>query len=427
MFTAIDGDLARRDFALPGLATLLDPIAIACAVGGQIGAAVDELELAYLRYKPGTNCIAGYRSQSSQGPVHLYAKAYGADAALKLAKARLDCPGTGDQSPTRAILPEIGVVVFRFPDDAKLSVLSRLSDPAARARLLERVFDHDAVDGNAGFETLAYKPERRYVARFAPESSDGGFVVKFYGRDRRRAARKALAALESRGRLRLPKRRGGSRLHSALALEWMSGPTLRESIDTKNHTDMSEVGAAIAELHAQRNVKLAVRAQSDRLADLPKLADTLGLICPSLSDDAERVAEQVMLKLDSKATAATAIHGDLYDKQIVLNGDQIGLVDLDDATRGDIREDLGLFIAHWERDRLMGRSLEKLNDMCGSLLEGYQVASGNSVTGLAPFVAEGLFRLAHHPFRLHGPMWPEQTKAILERARERLAGSASIP
>ncbi|MBW2387511.1 MAG: phosphotransferase [Deltaproteobacteria bacterium] len=417
MSSAADSDLIRRDTALPGLATLLDPHALATLIASRDSQPLHSLDLLYLRYKPGTNCVAAYLAGNNAGTTLLYAKAHGGDAAVKLSKARRSPGRARAGPPERVFAPSLGIVVFGFPDDLKLPVLSRLADPPSRRRLLVRVLGEDAVTSQEGLETLAYKPERRYVARFASERADGGVVLKFYGRER---------ALESRDGLLLAQKCGGSKRHGVLAHRWLPGRTLRETFDSGDAPDLGRVGAAIAELHAQRNADLPVRSVTARLSDLAVLAQTLGFIYPAVCDDAHHLAERIASRLAAQETITTAIHGDLYDKQIVMCEGQVGLVDLDEATRGDVRQDLGLFMAHLERDRLMGRPIEGIETIGGSLLEGYQHVAGARIDGIAPFVAEGLFRLAHHPFRRHGPGWPEHTKAILERVTELLADCSRL-
>lgn len=427
MSSSADLDLVRRDTVLPGLSTLLDTHALSKLISDRAGRSFDQLDLVNLRYKPRTNCVAAYLARDNTGTTLLYAKAHGTDAEVKLAKAQLRPGSTGDDAFSPIIAEQLGVAVFGFPDDMKLPILTRLAEPASRLDLLGCIMSDDEVIPGDELETLAYKPERRYVARFAPERPDGGAVLKFYSRQRHRVARRATRGLESRGRLCLPQRCGGSKRHNVLALKWIPGPTLRGVLDAGQAVDLGPVGAAIAELHSQRDVRLARRSRSGRLLDLHVMCETLGFIYPPLEYDASRLAERVTSAISNCSGELTSIHGDLYDKQVVLSGDRVGLVDLDDAMRGDVRQDLGLFIAHLERDRLLGRPLERVETLCGELLEGYQEATGKRVQELSPFVAEGLLRLAHHPFRGHGPGWPEQTKAILERTRELLAGSSPYP
>jgi len=423
MSSAADSDLARRDRDLPGLATLLEPDRIAQHLTRPGSATIDRIQLLNLRYKPGTNCVAAYRLRRGDESELVYAKAHGPDATVKLHKARAEASSAGFEPASRIYIEALGIIVYGFLDDAKLPVLSRLASERFRHRLMVRVMGEGVIP-QARLETLAYKPERRYVARYGPDAAQREAVVKFYGAAGHRAARAVCGTLESRDLLRLPRKCGGSKRHNILAFEWLTGPTLREMLDGGAAPDVAGVGTALARLHEQNNAPLRTVRFDARLAELRNLAETLGFLCPALRDDAVELAERLAKDLASPIGIRAAIHGDFYDKQVVMGADHVGIVDLDEAMLGDPRQDLGQFIAHLERDRLMGSRLEGVDQLCGSLLEGYQETSGRTLEGLLTFVAEGLLRLAHHPFRRHHRDWPQQTEAILERARALLAGAS---
>jgi aminoglycoside phosphotransferase (APT) family kinase protein len=421
-----DASLARRDGAIAGLALLLNPeafVAELVPVWGRGG--VDSAELSYVRYKPGTNCVAGYRIRTGGRTLQIYAKAHASDAGVKLDKARVRDGVAGEAGPGRVVLEGRGVVVSVFPDDAKVRVLARLEDPEGRRRLLARVLRElpDLADGS--IQTLAYKPERRYVGRFAP-AGGGDVVLKFYADSGFPAALRNASALESRGALRLATRVGRSKRYCVLALEWLPGRTLREELASPGMElgRVARVGEAVAELHAQESRKLSAPPAGAERARLRSIAETLGFLCPPLAGRAEALVGQVAARLNGSAAGRRPIHGDLYDKQVLVDGDAVAIVDLDQAALGDPRADLGLFIAHLERHAIVGSlDPERVCQVVEALLEGYQRASGSSVRGLGTHVAHGLVSLAHHPFRTRQPDWPAGTERILDRAEEILGTS----
>src|SRR3990172_4956978 len=89
MLSPSDADLVRRDPALAGLATVLDAEALVAALRRSLPeACLGAAEITYLKYKPGTNCLVGYRLEVSGIAVEAYAKAYRLDVESKLRKAR---------------------------------------------------------------------------------------------------------------------------------------------------------------------------------------------------------------------------------------------------------------------------------------------------------------------------------------------------
>jgi tRNA A-37 threonylcarbamoyl transferase component Bud32 len=417
MLSHADAALAARDSKLPGLTTLLDPAAMTDALRAIPDLDIEQVRLDYLRYKPGTNCLAAYQAETkSAGVLPIYAKAHASDAEVKITKATARARG---RTHGALILPE-GIVAYAFPDDAKLRVLERLADPSQRRRLLARIFA--ARDGmEAGrLETLAYKPERRYTARF--EAEPGACVLKFYVDDGYEVARHACKVLESREVLRLAERRGGSKRHATLALEWLPGDTLREALKGSDVDGViRRVGRALAELHVQQAPTLTERTESQAFTELRALASTLSFLCPALRKRPGQLANALIQRLAAEEQRRDVIHGDLYDKQIVLDRERVGLLDLDQVGRGDPRRDLALLVAHLERDVLLGGlAAGQVTEIEGTLLDSYQQARGESVPTLSLFVAEALLRLAHHPFRTHTEDWQAHTTALLERAEQRL-------
>lgn len=422
VLSAADAALAKRDGALSGLATLLDPDAFADELRQAWGRSIESAELVYLRYKPATNCIAAYRVRVDGNCITLYAKVHGSDAASKLRKA-------GDRESTRPagscqrlVLDTRGIVVFAFPDDAKLAVLSRLDDPVRRSALLTRILPKRGIVGDESIDTLSYKPERRYVGRIQP--TDGApAALKFYATEGFPSAARGCRAFESREVLRIAQKCGGSKRHRVLAFEWLAGRPLREVFtDSRTGTEsISKVGAALAELHAQPGPKLEPLNLERQVEKLRELAATLVVLCPDISELATSQAERIAAHL-AGTRSRRAIHGDLYDKQILLDGDRVEILDLDQAAMGDPRFDLGQFLAHLERDCLQGKlARTRIDELREWLLEGYQQVTGSRVEGLDAYIADSLFRLAHHPFRSHELDWPARTAQILARVEEILA------
>jgi len=417
MLSLADADLIKRDDRLPGLATLLDADAFADAWRAQAAATdIESAELTYLRYKPATNCVASYRIRSAREIRTVYAKAYGADAATKLRKAQGRSSGV--------VCADLGIAAFAFPEDVKLRTLSRLALPARRRALFARIFRGSEGRRDGALHTLGYKPERRYVARFEPEIGADA-LLKFYAPEGFPQAARNRKAFESRGVLRIAGRCGGSKRHGVLAFEWLRGTPLRDVLadPLADVAALSKVGAALAALHAQAGSALAPRNSQLESAQLRDLAATIGFLLPPLARRAASLAERVSTRLVRAGGAHCAIHGDLYDKQVLLGSERVAILDLDQAAHGDPRSDLGLFVAHLERDHLLGQlDASRVADASGALVQGYQEATGVRVEELAAHVAGGLLRLAHHPFRNHTPGWPDHTVQILERVAEILAG-----
>lgn len=164
MLTPADAALAHRDRALPGLAVVLDPEAVLDRSGlAERGPRAVDAEATYVRYKPGTSCVVGYRLVTDAGPVLAYAKAYHPGDTAKLGKARqkeVPDPAVGwgvvtDHADT--------VLVATASSDRDLPALAALTDTRRREALLRRVLRSDRDLCNVEPRPLRHKPERRWL------------------------------------------------------------------------------------------------------------------------------------------------------------------------------------------------------------------------------------------------------------------------
>jgi aminoglycoside phosphotransferase (APT) family kinase protein len=421
MLSPADAQLVRRDTQLPGLGVLLDADAFAERLARQspeLG--IESLALTYVRYKPGTNCIADYHVRTSDGETRLHAKAYSPEATAKLNKAAVYPAGASPPECRALTLEALHIVALPFPLDPMLPVLARLAGPE-RNRLLARILRTPDAPVDGELTALAYKPQRRYVCRL-DRADSAPAVLRFYASHERHRAARTAARLVSDDILALPRRIGGSKRHQAHAFEWLPGVPLRELLDADAapRDVLLRVGHALAALHA-RDAKLAAPAPGRRSEQLREIVRTLDVLAPFAATLTQRVAAQLARVRPDTGGGAQPVHGDLYDKQILIDGDRVGLIDLDDASLGRGADDIGLFVAHLERAQLLRlRSAERTQELVQTTLAGYRERSGADLPGLDAAVAEGLVRLAHHPFRNRQPDWPEATQRILARAGELL-------
>jgi aminoglycoside phosphotransferase (APT) family kinase protein len=421
-----DGDLVARDPGLPGLATLLDPDAFLEAVRQAApGARLERARPRYVRYKRGTNCLVAYRLEGQGAPIDVYAKAHGRDAPVKLDKAAERRGAVGALGCSRFAIADRGLVVSVFPNDSKLAALACLGDPTARRRLLSRILPRRQGLWDGALQTLRYKPERRYVARLA--ASDGeGVALKLYTDGSFAQVRSIAKRYASRGRLRLPQRIGKRVRHAALALEWIEGESLPEAIAAGRGDACARVGEALAQLHADPGLELPLRSRQADAELATELAGSLATLWPPHGRRAAALAARIAADLP-RDSGTCLVHGDFYDRQVILCEDRVAILDLDRAVHASPFVDLGSFAARLLRHAALGElAASRVREALAGLLEGYQAASGARIPdGLAAYTALALLQLAAEPFREHAPEWPDRIAALLGCAEAVMAGAAA--
>jgi aminoglycoside phosphotransferase (APT) family kinase protein len=241
---------------------------------------------------------------------------------------------------------ESGVLVQVFPHDHRLPTLARCLDAA---RL-------DPVLVSAPCRRCApvgYRPGMRCQIRY--ELADGTVVfgkVVVEGEPARAAARHAriFAVVNARprgfaiarplgysteARLSLVAAAAGRSLYAAVR----AGEDLRAA--------MPCVARAVSEFHGvdMADVERAY-GPSDELHLLEGWVALVADLYPALAGDLERGLEGLRATQPAPAPPRAFVHRDFYDKQVLLHGAAVTLLDMDTACAGDPEIDFGNFAAH---------------------------------------------------------------------------------
>ena len=429
MLSAADAGLVRRDPAIRGLDTVLDVEAFAALLARRAGAAeLRDVRVTYLRYKPGIDCLVGYRVSISGSETSVHAHAYGCAAEAKLAKARQRTGVRGALGAGCFVDDAKALVINVFPTDRKLKALPVLAETERRRSLLRSLFpasqEIEQELGAAMLTTLRYKPERRYVAMLQGEQGRK-LLLKAYTKEGYGSVCDNAKALRSRGLLQVPRRLARSRKYRLLAFEWLPGSELPNlpGGPAANPATLARIGVALAELHAQEPRGLATRSRKAEAVAVLRAARGVEAACAELGPLARARARVICRHLLASAPIRRPTHGDFHAGQIVLPKDgRIGILDLDRAALGDPATDLGGFAAQLERDAATGRLTPALAAAAtDALLDGYR-SGPLQLHGerLALQTAAALLRLAPEPFRQREPEWPRLCAAILARVAELL-------
>ncbi len=410
-----------RDPELPGLATLLDADAFAARLRALVpGAEILGVRGEYVRYKPGARCIAAYRVVLPDAEVRVHGIAHGADAPEKLAKRSARQAATGVLGAARLGCADLALAIAVFPDDARLRALRRLESTEFRNRLMTRLRVLAPGATVQGLTVLAYKPERRFVARV--DNDDGTHALLKLHTPERFQVIPAQHGFSSRGALRVSRTLHASRKHAAFAYEWIDGrPLALFAADAD--AALARSGEALAALHTQTPAPRERRPGAEALAS----AALVAVLVPKLAAPVRALAAQLAERLAAVSSPLRALHGDFHAAQVLLDGDRAALIDLDNACAGDPAQDLAVFAAHAELEAMRTqRSPAIVATAVERLLSGYaRVTEPPDARRLALHTAAALVSIAPQPFRSFDAAWPERIETLLERAHAWFAQAGS--
>jgi hypothetical protein len=324
--------------------------------------------------------------------------------------------------------------VWAFPDDPALPGLPAAADPdgrLVRRRLCSR-------PAEVAVEALRYRPRHRAVLRYRLPGRRTLFAkVLTPGRGRRLqglADRLRRADPDPGLRLAVP---GGTLAPGALLLPALPGRSLRELLFGGGALPPPEVVAALSDrLHRQGSAAFAGgggitgtgtagsgRRRVDAAGALAA-ARIAARLLPGEGCAAGRLAEAVIAWSEADDPPDDRIvHGDLYENQVLVDGDAFGLLDLDDLGPGDPLLDAANFTAHLLLLAASGSS-------AGPLIHRYRDELAAAFTrrldanpaALAWREAYCLLRLASGPFRVLHPDWPRRMADRLALATGALPG-----
>jgi Phosphotransferase enzyme family len=343
----------------------------------------------YLRWKPGTSCVAGLELVS--GPA--YALALSRAAADKLDK-------TVQQADARSLLlvdRHDLLLVARPPADRDLPGLRDLR--AAAARLLPEPLRAP--------RTLAYKPQRRWVGAAGITGEPApAYVLRAYRRQDVDRAWHSLARARRRLGPLVPEPVGRAGHLGLIAQRWSPGIGLADRLGTSDGPALlRETGRQLAALHGHRSHRAA-----PRLAGAPPAATAalVGALDPDLGAWASRLSRQLIVR-QPEAPAEVFVHGDFsVDQVVVAASGELTFLDWDRAGTGHAAVDLatlraaGLDSFEWEQ-----------------VLHGYA-----EVRPLPPhldwYLAAAIFERVPEPFRQGRCTWRAEAGLRLGQVEESL-------
>jgi streptomycin 6-kinase len=423
------------DRALPHLAALFDLEGMSHSLtahwseGEQGAPRIIGCEIERVKYRPGRNCVVGYRLQvkwprrpgrvgwrrtsERLAATRICAAMYPrVEAALRYERARAAADAAGIV-PEVALLSGPGVLLWRFPHDRKLSTLPLLADSdwlrnCALPDVVRRRWGEKWRIESARNELVSYFPHHSATLRSRLSLSYAAAAPQawhVYGKVRHDDA--GAHVFDAMTRLmESDANRAGHvgyarplAIHAAERVLWQEGidaPTLDQGL-REGHVDAATwatVARALASLHrTPLGLTPSVTRESLQI-DIERATITLAAAVPSLAAQAHVLQESLLRGLEHIECAPDAtLHGDMHGKNVLLGADRAYLIDLDCMGAGPRLAELGGLLAELMlRDCMAGRAVDW--HLAGAVALAYQRAHEARIDpdDLAWHVAAALLR-----------------------------------
>jgi hypothetical protein len=329
----------------------------------------------------------------------LYGKVYPSDVCAELA-ARAGRPGAP------AWLPELDMLLWRFPHDPGLPQLAALLDETT--------------------ELVHYRPEERATLRrrsgtlYAKtfRGAEGAELCERFSHLARLSAR--ACAFEVAAPLRYDE---------ASRTFWQHGveaPALAAMLDADNCDALMElVAGGLAELHGAAPRFGPTRSVTDLTAAVVRRGAKIGRCMPQLTRTAQRTAQAIAAHApDFLHAPLVQIHGDFHVGQLRVNGARMMVFDLDELAIGDPLEDLASFVVKCQlSDPVLAQSA------CERLMEAYARArpAAFDPRRMDWHLAAQWLHKASRAFVFQRPGWRATATRMLDEAKRHAARLARRP
>lgn len=429
-----------QDPEFPGLSAALDVERVLDALASALpecrnGTRLLDGSVVDVRYRPGGPCWVLYHLKLRHGDER---------STRQLVSGRVLRVGESPERPPEALveryrqrvdrglhtpvvaLPDLPMLVYAFPVDASLPGLFDASDGSAlRARLGVLWQDRRVRVRRVRVRRLGYTPHAR--AAFAYEvlnEARGSGVPELRRLVGKMHAKKEPARLfadawalwrMARGRVNLAPPVGYLPGVGLSLQEMVPGERLGGLVEDPRFMGWARrVGRMLAELHLVEAPLSSRRRPPEEAQTIHRWAGVLRAIRPDLAPRVDRLRDRLAAEVLARAEATAPIHADFHHTNVLVDGDELTFIDLDEAAIGDPMLDVGRFLASLRipARRAFGE-MGGLQEAGESFLEAYLRRRPADQRVARLFEASSLLIAAASAFRIQRATWVEEVAELV--------------
>ena len=392
------------DEGLPQIAQLLDPDAMAAILARRLGDEVPlEVQIRYLRYRPGKNLVVHYSTEIDGVERHAVSVAsskhdLSGEPATPEHRARAQRAARRTPGPAPFTYePELRALLYWLPFDPDLPALGE-APHVLRNRLANEGVELAAHDEEPLL--LQYRPRRRATIRV------DGHVVKIYRHETDfREGVQGLRASASIDSVRTARCEAILPEWRATAQELLPGtPPLRRADAAR------DAGGVLAGLHASGLDRLPTLLPSDRLRVAEESVKLVAAVAPAQAGHARSLLRRLA---DAPPAVAALVpsHGDYHGGQLLeLERGEYALIDFDLLCAAAPALDVANYAGHLVAQE--GLDVTAAATVLDALTDGY----GERPAGLTWYLSAAILRSARGPFKRFEPDWPERIETTVGAA-----------
>jgi hypothetical protein len=182
---------------------------------------------------------------------------------------------------------------------------------------------------------------------------------------------------------------------------------------------------ALASLHLGHVDTPRRHSLRDEAADLQGGGEVLRWVCPHLAPDIENIVDAVVAGLeDLEEVPPAPTHLDFAFDHIMVEGDRLGLIDLDSLAEADPVLDVAILLSHLTSHSLISTlPRDRARKAARVFVEEYLAYVPEAWHARLPLLyADSVIQTAAGVFLTQQADWPEKIELLVEEAKDSLAG-----
>jgi aminoglycoside phosphotransferase (APT) family kinase protein len=330
-------------------------------------------------------------------------------------------------------LQDLKILMHPFPIDPSLPWLLDALDPKTARRYLNKLWAKKKMKvKKVRIKQLSYVPDMRAALQYeiltqskeTGKSSSSHLIGKIHAfKEPSRLFAGAWALWKAAfGRLRLAPPVGYISPLRLTLQEKVEGKRLGILADSPSFVRvMRETARQIAAMHSLSLPLSSHRTPKDEARVVHRSGAVLKFIRPDLGSRIESLHRELAAQLEARTQMTSPVHGDFQHTNVLVNGENIILIDLDEIAWGDPFVDVGRLLSSLRVPALrVSGSLSGLQEARAAFLEEYLSIKREEEQRLGLFEASSLMITAASTFRQQRSQWHGEIELILDEAERSL-------
>jgi thiamine kinase-like enzyme len=211
----------------------------------------------------------------------------------------------------------------------------------------------------------------------------------------------------------------GFMMHPRLTLqEKVRGVRLGSLVDSASFEDiMKGTARSIARFHSLSIPLRTKRKLRDEIRSIERWSNVLMEIRPDLKGRLESFRQKVLSEIERRMRIKAPVHADFHHTNVLVDGTNIRLIDLDEMAFGDPCLDVGRFLASLRIPSL--RTFGTINNLQNErelFLEEYLKTRPENTGTIRLFESASLLIAAASAFRIQRPDWKNEVSLLVDEA-----------